>query len=240
MWLKEKKTPLEVFNSLGLDTGTKNLLTNPKLKTWSFFVLDYNWKSPGQAASMTAEGQRKKNSGVRTVARALQAEQFEGWFLKGLPPDVVFNVLKLDKVGADKLLSAPTFKVWYNYFHSLNRYNTNKETDMIKHLQGVYNDVPLAKAIVVAKKDKATQAIATKLRQTQFQNWLVEGKTPHAIFQMLMKDRMHWTHEDVYWGYKAFYTNISRKNAAMVPSILSSDEAAGCPQVIAVLQFDHD
>ncbi|KAG3071248.1 hypothetical protein PI124_g16694 [Phytophthora idaei] len=32
-WLKEKKTPEDVFELLKLDTGTKNLLANPNLKT---------------------------------------------------------------------------------------------------------------------------------------------------------------------------------------------------------------
>ncbi|KAG2778809.1 hypothetical protein JG687_00019655 [Phytophthora cactorum] len=221
-WLKEKKTPEDVFKLLKLDTGTKNLLANPNLKTWSVFMVLYNKENPtkmvtmlgvltktygGEAVAKMIEAARASPK-TRGIANRLQNLQLNAWAQNGLTPDIVFQMMKVGEGGVDKLMSNQGLNVWFYFFNQMNNYNPYRQIDIIKKLLTVYDDIPLAKAFEAATQVKTTEFMGKKLQQAQFKKWLADGVEPSTIFKSLNLDNVKWTADPnagVYREYKIFY-----------------------------------
>ncbi|ETL40626.1 hypothetical protein F442_08423 [Phytophthora nicotianae P10297] len=221
-WLKEKKTPEDVFKLLKLHTGTENLLANKNLKTWSVFMVLYNKENPTKMVTML--GMLTKTYGDEAVAKMIEASranlktkpianrlqnlQLSGWAQNGLSPDIVFQMLKVGEGGVDKLMSNKGLNVWFYFFNQMNRYNPDRQIGLINKLLTVYDDIPLAKAFDAASKVKSTKFMGKELQEAQFKKWLADGIEPSTIFKRLNLDKLKWTTDpnaDVYRGYKIYY-----------------------------------
>nr|QMU24849.1 PaRXLR25 [Phytophthora agathidicida] len=231
-WMKEQKTPDEVFKLLKLDQGTETLMADPKLRTWSVFMTTYNNKNRDKMVNML--GMFTKYYGDEAVAKMLetarrdpytykladrlQERQIYGWIRNGLSADIVFQLLKVGETRVDKLLSNPAFNVWYYVVSRLNRHNPDKEVNMIKKLLTTYDDIELAKAIEAATKVKttgtlaknveSTEAIATIFQKAQFKKWLADGIDPPTILKRLEMDKLKWgtdPNAEIFRAYTTFY-----------------------------------
>lgn len=223
-WLKEEKTPDDVFKLLKLDEDLDTVLDSPKLTTWAVFLVKYNKKYPEKATSLlgmltkhygtipvakTVETARlNPKGGTFKLADMLQGHQLVGWRHNGLSTDVVFDMLKIGDGSVEKLLSNPALNVWVYYFTRSNRYNPDREVNMIAKLRTHYDDIALAKAIEAAAKEKRATNAIDLLQTAQFKTWQLEGKDPSKIFKMLKLETTKWpydTNVDVYRAYRTYY-----------------------------------
>ncbi|KAG6612035.1 putative secreted RxLR effector protein [Phytophthora cinnamomi] len=223
-WMKEEKTPDEIFKLLKLDEDLDTVLDSPKLTTWAVFLVKYNKKHPEKAQTLL--GVLTKHYGTLPLAKALetarlnpsgdsfklanklQGGQLMGWRWNGLSTDVVFDMLKIGDGSVEKLLSNPALNVWVYYFTRWNRYNPDREVSMIAKLRTTYDDIALAKAIEAAMKEKRSTNAIQILQKAQFKMWLLEGKDPPKIFKMLKIEMTKWPYDpnvDIYRAYKLFY-----------------------------------
>ncbi|KAG7375728.1 hypothetical protein PHYPSEUDO_015406 [Phytophthora pseudosyringae] len=231
-WLKEDKTPEEIFHLLKLDRGTKGLLANSKIRVWSVYMTMYNKKNPTKMVTMLGVFTKtygnlevakmleigRRNPKTYRLADRLQGIQLVAWVQNGLSTDIIFQLLKVGETNVGKLFSNPAFNVWYYYFTRLNRHNPDREVDMIKTMLTAYDDIPLAKAIEAATKVKTTgtlaknvqsiENIATQFQNAQFKKWRAEGIDPPTIFKRLEMDKLRWgvdPNAEIFRGYKTFY-----------------------------------
>ncbi|KAF4150560.1 hypothetical protein GN958_ATG00222 [Phytophthora infestans] len=221
-WLKEKKTPEDIFKLLKLDTGTKNLLASRNLRTWSVFMVLYNKENPkkmvtmlgmltktyGDEATAKMIEAGRKNPKTRGIGNRLQELQLNGWAQNGLSPDIVFQMLKVGEGGVDKVMANNVLSVWFYFFTRMNRYNPDRQADMMKKLSTVYDDIPLAKAFEAARNVQFSGRMGKELQLAQFKKWLAEGIEPATVFKRLNLDKAKWTTDPnagVYREYKIFY-----------------------------------
>ncbi|KAE8985568.1 hypothetical protein PR001_g22854 [Phytophthora rubi] len=223
-WLKEEKTPDDVFKLLKLDKDLDTVLNSPKLTSWAVFLVKYNKKNPGKGTTLlgmltkyygtiplakTLETARlNPNGGTFKLANRLQGHQLVAWRQNGLSTDVVFDMLKLGDDSVEKLLSNPALNVWVYYFTRSNRLNPDREVNMIAKLRTHYDDIALAKAIEAAAKEKRATNAIDLLQTAQFKTWLLDGKDPPKIFKMLKLETTKWpydTNVDVYRAYRTYY-----------------------------------
>ncbi|POM81137.1 Secreted RxLR effector peptide protein [Phytophthora palmivora] len=228
-WMKEEKTPDEVFVLLGLDKGIDGILASPKLRTWSVFMTTYNRKNPTKMVNML--GTLTKYYGDRDVAimietsrrdlytrplanklqplaNKLQNHQLTAWILNGLSSDIVFQLLRVGEGSVKNLLQNKALNVWSYFFFRKNVYNTDREIQLMKKLLTVYDDIPLAKASEVAKRVERTEFMGTQLQNAQFKKWLADGVDPQIVLKRLEKDQSKWKLDPntaIYTAYKTFY-----------------------------------
>ncbi|OWY99020.1 RxLR effector protein [Phytophthora megakarya] len=221
-WMKEEKTPDEVFVMLGLDKGLDNILAKPELRTWSVFMTTYNRKNTKKMVTMLGTLTKhygdlrvakmiessRKDSYTKSLANRLQNHQLRGWRMNGLSTDVVFQLLRISEGGIKNLLSNKALNVWYYYFKWGNIYNNDWEIAVIRKLTTVYDDIQLSKASETAKHVESTEFMGKILQTYQFKKWLADDVYPAVILKKLEMDQTKWkpsTNEDIYSAYKKFY-----------------------------------
>ncbi|KAG3115425.1 hypothetical protein PI124_g8011 [Phytophthora idaei] len=231
-WLKEKKRPEDIFKLLRLDTGTKNLMANSNLQTWSVYMTLYNKDNPTKMTTMLGMLTKtygdlkvanmleaaRRNRKTFNLADMLQGQQLRGWARNGLSTDIVFDLLKVGEGGVENLFVNPAFTVWFYYFTRMNRYNPDSEIDMFKKLLANYDEISLAKAIEAATKAKSTERlvksvwstefVANAFRTAQYKYWQAENIGPPTIFSRLGMGKTKWELDpkaEIFRGYKTFY-----------------------------------
>ncbi|KAL3664467.1 hypothetical protein V7S43_010787 [Phytophthora oleae] len=221
-WLKQGKTPDEVFEILKLNTGTKGLLGNKKLRTWSVFMTMYNKKNPTKMVNMLGTLTKyygneavavllevsRRDKYTRPLANRLQTQQLTAWAQNGLSTDVVFNLLRVGEGSVKTLVQNRALNVWVYYFRRMNTYNEGWEAELTKKLLTVYDDIPLAKAFAVAKADPTTKYMGSQLQRFQFRKWLADKVEPATLFEKLKQDKSKWSFEpsvESYVAYSTFY-----------------------------------
>ncbi|POM58738.1 Putative RxLR effector, partial [Phytophthora palmivora] len=100
-----------------------------------------------------------------------------------LPKDVFKSTLKLDQV--DDLFTNPKLNVWINYMDDFNTKYTGQKTTFFKTLTQNFDDEKLSQMIVAAQKNPSTEAMANNLQKSQFNQWLLDKKTPNDVFKSL-------------------------------------------------------
>ncbi|GMF12657.1 unnamed protein product [Phytophthora lilii] len=218
-WMKEGKTPEDVFKILKLDQGIDGLLGKPNLQPWIAFLKVYNkknedksvWliglltKTYGDEATANMLELARRVPSTRNRANNLQAQQLNGWARNGLSEDIVFRLLKLDAIEkVDDLVAKPNLGVWYYFFKMKNHWNPDKNLDAMKILRTSYDDIALAKAFEAATKVESTKWIGTTMQKIQFNAWFDEKRTPTSIFKALNMNKEKWPFDPnaaVYNGY---------------------------------------
>ncbi|KAG1684171.1 hypothetical protein DVH05_011821 [Phytophthora capsici] len=225
-WLKQGKTPDEVFEILNLHKGTKGLLANKNLRTWSVFMTMYNRKNPTKMVNMLGTLTKyygneavavllevSRQGKTRSLANRLQTQQLNAWAQNGLNTDVVFNLLRVGEGSVKTLAQNRALNVWVYYFRQMNFYNKGWEAELTKKLLTVYDDIPMAKAFAVAKTDPGTKYISSQLQRFQFKKWLADKVEPATLLEKLKMDKTKLSFEptvEVYVAYSSFYKTYSK------------------------------
>ncbi|KAK1942537.1 hypothetical protein P3T76_006036 [Phytophthora citrophthora] len=225
-WLKQGKTPDEVFEILKLDKGTKGLLGSKNLRTWSVFMTMYNKKNPTKMVNMLGTLTKyygdeavavlletSRQGKTRSLANRLQTQQLTGWAQNGLNTDIVFQILRVGEGNVKTFVQNRAVNVWVYFFRQMNFYNNGWGAELTKKLLTVYDDIPMAKAFAVAKTDPSTRYIASQLQRFQFNKWLADKLTPAALLEKLKMDKTKLSFEptvEVYVAYSAFYKAYSK------------------------------
>ncbi|KAG1683520.1 hypothetical protein DVH05_017708 [Phytophthora capsici] len=95
----------------------------------------------------------------------------------------------------------------------MNFYNKGWEAELTKTLLTVYDDIPMAKAVAVAKTDPGTKYISSQLQRFQFKKWLADKVEPAALLEKLKMDKTILSFDptvEVYVAYSSFYKTYSK------------------------------
>ncbi|OWY91912.1 Avirulence (Avh) protein, partial [Phytophthora megakarya] len=149
------------------------------------------------------------------VATKLKNEMVKNWEVALEHPANVFTLLELDKAG-DNLFSSPLLKTWVQYLKTFNEESKYGKTTMIKTFSTSYGDEKLATMLEAAKKVPDTEQFAKNLQAAQFNQWMVEKKTPKDMLSILKlkTEDLHFFNEknpmvDVWRAYnKAYGTKV--------------------------------
>ncbi|KAG1706415.1 hypothetical protein DVH05_001563 [Phytophthora capsici] len=126
-------------------------------------------------------------STVESLTNSLKlTDELDELLNAGKSADDVFKLLSLDKV--DDLLGNSKLHEWIAYMKAFNQKTPSERTSIIATLTAHYGDDGVAKMIEAAKKVRTTSALAKRVQAEQTQRWLVDGKTPTQVFQLLKLD----------------------------------------------------
>ncbi|POM68935.1 Avirulence protein (Avh), partial [Phytophthora palmivora] len=116
-----------------------------------------------------------------------------------LPKDVFKSTLKLDQV--DDLFTNPKLNVWINYMDDFNAKYTGQKTTFFKTLTQNFDDEKLC--------GSGTEEMANNLQKSQFNQWLLDKKTPNDVFTSLgLTGKANWPFQangPVWVKYKQIY-----------------------------------
>ncbi|ETK81580.1 hypothetical protein L915_12927, partial [Phytophthora nicotianae] len=139
MWLNNGKSADDVFNSLKLHYTASDFSHNPLGNTWVSYtnaiVTNDPIKTPALFANLeTRLGDRpllqiqmvKTYSTMEDAAIKLETKTIHKTFTSGKPPKDTFELLGLDGVG-DNVLISPLFQRWKNYVNDFNEKNPNHQ-----------------------------------------------------------------------------------------------------------------
>ncbi|GMF10006.1 unnamed protein product [Phytophthora lilii] len=134
-WVKNAKSPDDVFKSLGLAKAGDKLFENKQLATWLSYTEDFALKygkETSPVTTLTAEygdetllellNTAKKAPAMEDVATKLLTEQIQHWLRIKKFPDDVFKVYALSKAG-DDLLTSSQLASWTSYLQAFNKGN---------------------------------------------------------------------------------------------------------------------
>ncbi|OWZ15330.1 hypothetical protein PHMEG_00011041 [Phytophthora megakarya] len=203
-WLKDKKTADEAFVRLRLDTTADKLLDQPHFQTWINYANTLNTKTGGKSGSAMSKltdyyydaavarmiESAKKKPGMKEFASDLQTQQFKYWFNGYLTddPDYVFRALVLAfKVRFRKgnVLDDPLFFTWMNYVKFHDKNTKNQPAGYLTTLKNYYDDGAITILVRMAKKKPSTLEFANKLRDEQIQGWILSGKSPSKVWDII-------------------------------------------------------
>ncbi|OWZ24729.1 Avirulence (Avh) protein [Phytophthora megakarya] len=139
-WLSLNKSPTSVFKLFKLDEAGEKLLSNPQFLMWRKYTDNYGVQNPQATLTTIAILKNSytddvlanliltgmKSSSTQDSATRLQSELFKSWMpvppMVDQPPDAVFGLLKLEKLG-DKVLTSPMYDFWKKYLEYYNKLN---------------------------------------------------------------------------------------------------------------------
>ncbi|POM71886.1 Secreted RxLR effector peptide protein [Phytophthora palmivora] len=227
--LNNRVLPKDVFKStLKLDQ-VDDLFTNPKLNVWINYMDDFNAKYTGQKTTLfktltqNFDDEKlsqmivaaQKNPSTEAMANNLQKSQFNQWLLDKKTPDDVFKSLgltgkrNLPFQANGPVWVNPKLSTWVNYMRDFNAKYTEQKTTLFKTLTQNFDDEKLSRMIVAAQKNPSTEAMANNLQKSQFNQWLLDRKTPTAVFKSLgLSKSKNWALDanvDVWKLYNANY-----------------------------------
>ncbi|GMF10004.1 unnamed protein product [Phytophthora lilii] len=111
LWLRNGKSPVDVFKLLGLSTARNDLLASPELSTWTKYMKLFNNEYPEKKTTLIATlsttygdeavskilDAAKKVPSTERIATSLEKARLQYWFDQGKTIASVFTLLKLDK-----------------------------------------------------------------------------------------------------------------------------------------------
>ncbi|KAL3663753.1 hypothetical protein V7S43_011168 [Phytophthora oleae] len=195
-WLKNEKTPDDLFTLLRLNREGDILLENPIFDAWVKYADDFREMYPkvsfdpiatisdhypaAAVAKMIVEA--SKSPSTSSIAHRLNTEQFRDWLNSHQSPVRVFSLLELDKAG-DKLFQSPVIGTWLNY---ANFYNTRRQkVSVTTLLKKRFGDEVLAGILTDAQQVPATKEEATKLLTSLVGRWPKNRVHPDNVYKWL-------------------------------------------------------
>ncbi|KAH7462059.1 RxLR effector protein PSR2 [Phytophthora ramorum] len=200
LWLKNGKTPEDLFKLLRLNKAGDTLFANPLFPAWIKYADDFRLVHPDTElatfstlakpsmyndetlASMIMAAD--KVPATREIAGRLHSEQLRYWLLKGENPDDIFMLLKLFNAD-DKLIENPLFTVWVKYLNYYNQMNLKTKWNLIKTLTSRFGDSSLSSMLTAAAKVPSTKEVATELQRLQINGWLSDRKSTTLVYKLL-------------------------------------------------------
>ncbi|KAG3194856.1 hypothetical protein PC128_g8987 [Phytophthora cactorum] len=197
-WLNNQKTVDDVFKLLKLRDDGYFALTSRKLVVLKAYIKVINREKSGHETLLktltTGFGGESELAKILLTAKAdpltsklatsLQTELLDRWLTHKLLPESVLRKLTLDRSMAN-VLSDQNLHTLTAYISMYNAKNPSSKTSLIETLSTHYGDDVVAKALVIAKYDDATKALATFLQKQQLQTWLKTDKSADGVFKLL-------------------------------------------------------
>ncbi|KAG6957996.1 hypothetical protein JG687_00009643 [Phytophthora cactorum] len=197
-WLNNQKTVDDVFKLLKLRDDGYFALTSRKLVVLKAYIKVINREKSGHETLLktltTGFGGESELAKILLTAKAdpltsklatsLQTELLDRWLTYKLLPESVLRKLTLDRSMAN-VLSDQNLHTLTAYISMYNAKNPSSKTSLIETLSTHYGDDVVAKALVIAKYDDATKALATFLQKQQLQTWLKTEKSADGVFKLL-------------------------------------------------------
>ncbi|ETO66937.1 hypothetical protein F444_16000 [Phytophthora nicotianae P1976] len=218
-WIKLDSNPAEIFKVLKLNEKTDDIFNSPQLGTWTSYLKKYNEKHPTKQVSEMSVFTKiyGEEDFVKLLASAddntavvkkFKDELVKRWLGEPTHPLNIFNNLKLNEAG-DDLLANPVLTIWVKYMKAFNKEYPQAETTMIQTFTKSYGDEKLATMIQAATKVEETKDFAKNLQTAQFNQWMVDKKTPKDILGVLKLNSQTFTDNpsvDIWRAYNKAYT----------------------------------
>ncbi|KAF1789819.1 hypothetical protein GQ600_15216 [Phytophthora cactorum] len=189
--LREKKTGVEVLNSLKLGDDVADALKNSKLGSLNKYIAMLNEKTPDKTITLI---------GTLSARYGLRSQQLNAWLDNGKSVDDVFKLLKL---------------VLDDYIVKFNRENPGHETTLLKTLtKGFGGEGALVPILTAAKHDMRTVTKAKELEKGLLRQWRHENLEPASVMKLLKLD------DDVngvlksrnLWTFEKYIAEFNKKN----------------------------
>ncbi|POM69480.1 RxLR effector family [Phytophthora palmivora] len=118
------------------------------------------------------------------TSKAFTSARLNVWLTRDKSAYDALVKLKLHE-GVDKALASPKLNVLDDYVSMLNKRHPEKQVSLVGTLTARYDEVALAKAIVLAKRYENSRDIATKLQTQQLEGWYNNQKSVGDVFSLL-------------------------------------------------------
>ncbi|KAG1694186.1 hypothetical protein DVH05_021842 [Phytophthora capsici] len=165
--------------------STTNAISPPDLLTAN--TLRTSIQNYRKLSTIYNEDRGVAGSTVESLTNSLKlTDELDDLLNAGKSADDVFKLLSLDK--ADDLLGNSKLHEWIAYMKAFNQKTPSERTSVIATLTAHYGDDGVAKMVEAAKHVRTTSALAKRVQAEQTQRWLVDGKTPTQVFQLLKLD----------------------------------------------------
>ncbi|KAL3663749.1 hypothetical protein V7S43_011164 [Phytophthora oleae] len=199
-WKASGKTPNDVFSLLNLQNAGDNVLTSSQFAYWNSYLRLFNKEQHERASVFSILMSRYGDRGISrvveaalktksssTVAKRLQAEQFQRWMASGKSADDVFVMLRLhvDRDG-EKLLDSPLLSTFTKFTNTFNKQNPDKQTTVISVLVNHYGDDRIAK---ILGRVPGLSKLSTDLEMALLRHWLSGKMDPSDVFKTLRLDK---------------------------------------------------
>uniref|UniRef100_H3GXM3 RxLR effector PexRD54 WY domain-containing protein n=1 Tax=Phytophthora ramorum TaxID=164328 RepID=H3GXM3_PHYRM len=198
-YLASRKSPYDVFETLGLGDAWDNVIGNPLFKTWLNYVKKFDQGNPAKKTDwyyalhrsymdngvepMVDKGLR--NPSTVKIAKMVQEGLVKRWLVNQQTPDATFRwILYYPKMDENVLLN-PRFETWVKYLDDFNQRYPDKKANVIDGLRTSYNDRSLLEMFDAAKKIPSTEKLATDLQNAMLNTWVHEKRSPAELSNML-------------------------------------------------------
>ncbi|ETN03594.1 hypothetical protein PPTG_15577 [Phytophthora nicotianae INRA-310] len=217
--IKLDSNPAEIFKVLKLNEKTDDIFNSPQLGAWTSYLKKYNEKHPTKQVSEMSVFTKiygeedfvmllASADDNTAVVKKFKDELVKRWLGEPTHPLNIFNNLKLNEAG-DDLLANPVLTIWVKYMKAFNKEYPQAETTMIQTFTKSYGDEKLATMIQAATKVEETKDFAKNLQTAQFNQWMVDKKTPKDILGVLKLNSQTYTDNpsvDIWRVYNKAYT----------------------------------
>ncbi|KAG3140905.1 hypothetical protein PC128_g25089 [Phytophthora cactorum] len=193
-WSGLDSSPDAIFKVLKLQEKTDNIFDSPQYATWTSYLKAYNQKHPTKQVSelsvfMKSYGEEGfiKLLDSADDANSAGTQKFKNELVKGW-------------------LDEPTHPL--NYMKAFNKEFPHAETTMVQTFTKSYGDEKLAAMIQAATKVEETKEFAKNLQTAQFNQWMVDKKTPKDILGVLKLNSQTFTDNpsaDIWRAYNKAY-----------------------------------
>ncbi|KAG7387331.1 hypothetical protein PHYPSEUDO_014425 [Phytophthora pseudosyringae] len=234
------KNALGQYRQFPLDKAGKRIFSNPKFTAWVKYVDEMNVKNPEEPLSMIPTLKKyfrdgellrmtesaKTVAGSKSIATKVEDGMVQFWLSSRKTPDDVFVELGLStttKSRLDDLFVA----VWIKYVDAYSVRYPDTKTTMIETFTRNFDDVRVAKMIIAAKAEDATNTLATKLESAQLEMWRGSGKSADDVFELLKlyQTQSDFSHNPLLNTWVSYMNAIVTENPSKAPSLLSTLEA---------------
>ncbi|GMF57810.1 unnamed protein product [Phytophthora fragariaefolia] len=199
-WLKQDYSPQQILETQKLDKGVDAVLDGAPFAMWLKHLEAYNKKhlrdgkmmpqttldiftaKYGEEGFLKLLGQLDDSPG----ATKFQDEIVKNWMANPDHPLNMFKRLKLDEAG-DGLLTNPLLSIWTKYMQEFNKEYKFAQTTMIQTFTKSYGDEKMATMIQAAMKVPETEQFAKNLQSAQFEQWMMQNKSPDDIYKKVLK-----------------------------------------------------
>ncbi|KAL4086400.1 hypothetical protein PRIC1_014104 [Phytophthora ramorum] len=223
LWLKDAKSPDEIFTLMKLDGAADSVLQNPLFSAWTKYIDDFNLNHPKKemkaiytlvdhystAALTKMILDAKKVPRTESIATKLNTELFTYWKTSGNTPKFIFPLLKLNGEG-DNLFKSPTFVAWLQYITFFKDAKPRPKVDVLEILRNNFNTDTLARMFSVGSKVPGVRTIASDLQHNLLVRWMKTKTDPARVLKWL---RVEGTAEndaatELYKTYAKLYENV--------------------------------
>ncbi|POM60150.1 RxLR effector family [Phytophthora palmivora] len=118
------------------------------------------------------------------TSKVFTSARLKVWLVRDKSAYDALVKLKLHE-GVDKALASPKLNILDDYVSMLNARYPDKQVSLVGTLTARYEEVALAKAIVLAKRSESSRDIATKLQTQQLEGWYNNQKSVGDVFSLL-------------------------------------------------------